>query len=166
MKMGDPGYSERDETTQYLRYGARKDAAFTLAVEELKKEGIDFPEQLHYLDRNANFSEIRRQIGAIVVKAKGLTIDSASPELKKSLIKETKEDRDVAIGWEYFDKVRKEQEKRVKPEDVAHIDYYSHYGKTIDIPEIVAKVKAREANLREANLAKAKKLNLGKKCPG
>jgi hypothetical protein len=160
MKMGDPGYFEReerhDQTTQYLRYHAKEAVAFALTVEMLKKDGIDFPKNLHYTDAEPQFGKISKQIGAIVTKAKGLTIDDASPELKKALIKETKEIRDASIGWEYFDKICQNQKKRIKDEDVAHISFYSHYRKAIDVPEIIGKIKAREANLSNAKALKGK----------
>ncbi len=135
---------KHDETTEYLRYHAKEAVAFALAVETMQKEGIDFPKNLHYTDKEPQFGEVRKQIGAVVTKAKGLTFDDASPELKKALTKEPKELRDMAIGWEYFDKICQKHKKRIKDEDVAHIDYYSHYGKAIDVPEIIGKIKARE----------------------
>ena len=160
MKMGDPGYFEReerhDQTTNYLRYHAKEAVAFALAFETMKNEGIDFPKNLYYTDAEPQFGKIRAQIGKIVTKAKGLTIDDASPELKKALIKDSKEVRDMSIGWEYFAKVCQNQKKRIKDEDVAHISYYSHYGKAIDVPEIIAKIKAREANLSNAKTSKGK----------
>ena len=142
--MGDSGYFEReerhDQTTNYLRYHAKEAVAFALAVETMKNEGIDFPKNLHYTDAEPQFGKIREQIGKIVTKAKGLTIDDASPKLKKALIKDSKEVRDMNIGWEYFDKVCQNQKKRIKDEDLAHISYYSHYGKAIDVSEIIAKI--------------------------
>ncbi|MBQ7633013.1 MAG: hypothetical protein IJS88_02725 [Alphaproteobacteria bacterium] len=146
------------ETTEYLRYHAKEAVAFALAVETMQKEGINLPKGLHYTDAESQFGEVRKQIGAVVTKAKGLTFDDASPELKKALTKEPKELRDMAIGWEYFDKVCQNQEKRIKDEDVAHIGYYSHYGKAIDVPEIIKKIKDRESLLSNTKALKGKEI--------
>ncbi len=148
MKMGDPGYFERearyDNATAKLRDFAKKYIAFEFAAEALRKEGIDIPEDLHYSDNIIKFGKTKEKIGKIVAQAKGLTIEDASPKLRKAILKDSKEFRDMNIGWEYFDKIYQKHKKRIKDEDVAHISYYSHYGKGINIPEIVEKIKTRE----------------------
>lgn len=160
MKMGDPGYFEREErhgeTTARLRYFTKEAVAFELAKEYLRKEGVNIPKNLHYTDCEPIFGDIEKEIGKIVTQAKGLTIDDASPELKKKLIKDSKEIRDMSIGREYFDKIMQQQKKRVLDKDVEHISYHSHYGKRIDIYEIIEKIQEREKNAALAKDARGK----------
>ena len=147
--MGDPGYFERearhDETTARMRKEAKDGVSFYLAIDALRKEGIEFPENIQFSFDHMKLDKTLEDIGTIITKAKGLTIDDASPKMKKAVLKDTKEIRDMNIGWEYFTKIQEEQKKRVLDKDVEHISYYSHYGKGIDIMEIVEKVKARES---------------------
>ena len=149
MKMGDPGYFERearhDATTARMRDNVKDAVAFYLAVEVLRKDGVDIPRGLRYSADFMEFDKTLEKIGPIITQAKGLTIDDASPDLRKALLKETKEVIDMRIGAEYFSRIQEEQKKRVLDKDVAHISYYSHYGKKVDIAEIIKKVKSRES---------------------
>lgn len=134
----------RDNATAKLRDFAKEYIAFEFAAEALRKEGIDIPEDLHYSDNSVKFGKTKEKIGKIVAQAKGLTIEDASPKLRKAILKDSKEFRDMNIGWEYFDKVCQQQQKRILDKDVEHIHDNPHYFKGINIPEIVEKIKTRE----------------------
>lgn len=148
MKMGDPGYFEREvrheQTTKNMRDTAKEMVAFEFAAEILRKEGVDIPEDFHYTSKEPELGMMLEKIGTIVAKAKNLTIDDASPRMRKAVVKDSKEVRDMNIGWEYFDNLCRKQKKRVLDSDVEHISYYSHYGKGIDTREIIEKIKKRE----------------------
>ncbi len=160
MKMGDPGYFEReekhDDTTKYLRYHAKEAVAFALTLEELSKEGIEIPRGLYYTDSEPEYGKIKNRIGAIIAQEKDLTIRDASSNLKEKLINHSEETASMYVGTEYFNNIFEQQRKRVLDSDVKHIDYYSSYGKAIDVPEIVKKIKTREANLSKAKASKGK----------
>ena len=65
-----------------------------------------------------NDLKVAREIGALITQAKGLGLDSVSPELKKELLKHSRELRDMYIGQEYlFNRMDKEK-KKVLDKDV------------------------------------------------
>lgn len=148
MKMGDPGYFEaearHDATTARMRSNTKDAVAFYFAVEALHNIGIDLPADLNYSAQYDKFRKTLAKIGTFVTKARGLTISDASPELKKSLVKESKEVRDMSIGAEYFSKIMKQQRERVSDKDVAHVNYRDNYTQGVNIGEIIKKIKARE----------------------
>ena len=149
MKIGEDGYWERedrhDRETARVRETAKEAVAFYLTIEALQSEGIDIPKNLiRWSGDSLNDLKVAREIGALITQAKGLGLDSVSPELKKELLKHSRELRDMYIGQEYlFNRMDKEK-KKVLDKDVSHLDYFS--GK-IDVGEIIKKVKDRETNM-------------------
>ncbi len=145
----DPHSLYHEEKTSEKRKTAKDVIAFYLTLEKLSTEGVHVPEGLGYTT-DENLIDI---LGKSISRDKGLTIDDASPELKKALLSEPKEVRDVYIGREHFYFMNKAQKERVTDKDIEHIDYSS---KDIDIAGIIEGIKAREANLSNAKASKGK----------
>lgn len=133
-----------DETTARMRDDAKDIVAFYLAIEQLRDEGVVFPSDITWTTGALKRSMLNRKIGIAVTQSKGLTLDDASPSLKKGLLKEPKEVRDWQIGLEYFDNFCEKQKKRVLDEDVNHVSFYSHYNAPFNYKEVIEKIKARE----------------------
>ena len=105
MKIGEDGYWERedrhDRETARVRETAKEAVAFYLTIEALQSEGIDIPKNLiRWSGDSLNDLKVAREIGALITQAKGLGLDSVSPELKKELLKHSRELRDMYIGQE------------------------------------------------------------------
>ena len=93
MKIGEDGYWERedrhDRETARVRETAKEAVAFYLTIEALQSEGIDIPKNLiRWSGDSLNDLKVAREIGALITQAKGLGLDSVSPELKKELLKQ------------------------------------------------------------------------------
>lgn len=142
MKMGEPGYWEREErheSTAQLKKAYVKDVvSFYLTIEKLRNEGIEIPEDTHYSADPLQLMETNNKIGALIAETKGLTIDDMPADVKKSLLKESKEARDMYIGYDYFLKEKKMQAKRVLDEDVKDV------GKVVNVTQVIDAIKARE----------------------
>lgn len=117
MKIGEDGYWERedrhDRETARVRETAKEAVAFYLTIEALQSEGINIPKNLiRWSGDSLNDLKVAREIGALITQAKGLGLDSVSPELKKELLKHSRELRDMYIGQEYlFNRMDKEKRK-------------------------------------------------------
>lgn len=147
MKVSDAGYWAREKQSfaemENREKSVKEAVAFALAMDVLKKETNLSDDDLNfqYSRDSLKSGTMLRELGSVISKAKGLTIDDASPDLKKALLTESKEMRDMYIGAEYFLKLMKKQEKRVSNEDVKDIDYNAKY---IDVSPVVERVKKRE----------------------